>query len=464
MPTTPRKHPPPRIPGPVLRPAVLAIVLAATAGTTLAQPAVPAGGRTTQASTTRDAFSLPAANMPPAKVHDFFLGNRLFNTNWIVAPASVESFDGLGPTFNAEGCAACHVRDGRAKAPENDAQPMTGMLVRLSLPGGAPHPAYGMQLQDRSIPGVPAEGRFALRWQEIPGRYGDGTPYMLRRPVLSFRDGAFGPLGADTLASPRIANAVFGLGLLEAVPESVLLTMADPDDRDGDGISGRVNRVPDGATGRLVIGRFGWKATQPSLRRQSAAALRDDIGVTSPDFPDENCPAPQTACRAAPSGGKPEVHEAFIDLLTFYMQTVAAPAARDAGDATVERGRALFGRVGCAACHRPVLRAGPHPVAVVADQDFAPYTDLLLHDMGDGLADNRPDIEASGREWRTPPLWGLGLLRTVNGHQDLLHDGRARGAAEAILWHEGEGAHAKEAFRTLPAPDRAALLRFLDSL
>jgi CxxC motif-containing protein (DUF1111 family) len=408
--------------------------------------------------------------MPPDRLRDFFLGNRLFNTDWIVAPASIKSFDGLGPTFNAIGCAACHARDGRAAPPEGHSAATPGLLFRISVPGRMPdrsprpHPAYGLQLQDHAIPGVAPEGRVAIRWEEIPGRYADGTPYSLRRPTYRFTDGTFGALGETTRLYPRIANAVFGLGLLEAVPDQTLRAMADPDDTDRDGISGRLNRVPDPANGKTTIGRFGWKATQPTLRAQSAAALRDDIGITSNLFPEENCPAPQAACRAAPTGGKPEVHVAFLDILTFYMETLAVPAARDADDPQVERGRALFTEIGCAACHRPVLRAGPHPNALIANQDFAPYTDLLLHDMGTGLADNRPVFEASGREWRTPPLWGLGLQKTVNGHTTLLHDGRARDAAEAILWHGGEGERAKEAFRTLPAPDRAALLRFLASL
>ncbi|MPY71203.1 MAG: thiol oxidoreductase [Alphaproteobacteria bacterium] len=425
---------------------------------------VPAGGATTQDSATREAFSLPAANMPPDRVRDFFLGNRLFNTVWTVAPGSARSFDGLGPTFNAEGCAGCHVRDGRGRPPEDANAPMDSMLVRLSLRGGGPHPAYGDQIQHRAIPGVLAEGRVALRTDSMPGQYGDGTPYVLRRPSYSFRDGAFGPLNEGAVLSPRVAGTVFGMGLLEAVPDAALLAMADPEDADGDGISGRVNRVRDDATGRTVLGRFGWKAAQPSLRQQIAAALRDDIGITSPLYPDENCPPPQVACRAAPTGGKPEAHQAFIDMLTFYMETLAVPATRDEGDPEAARGRALFDAIGCAGCHRPVLRSGPHSNPVVAHQAFAPYTDLLLHDMGEALADGRPDFDATGREWRTPPLWGLGLIRRVNGHRRLLHDGRADGAAEAILWHGGEGARAREAFRALPAPDRAALLRFLDRL
>jgi CxxC motif-containing protein (DUF1111 family) len=425
---------------------------------------VPAGGATTQDSATREAFSLPAANMPPDRVRDFFLGNRLFNTVWTVAPDSAASFDGLGPTFNAEGCAGCHVRDGRGRPPEDADAPMDSMLVRLSLPGGGPHPAYGDRIQHRAIPGVPAEGRVVLRYEDVPGRYGDGMPYVLRRPVYSFRDGAYGPLDEAAVLSPRVAGAVFGMGLLEAVPDAALLAMADPEDADSDGISGRVNRVRDDATGATVIGRFGWKAGQPSLRQQIAAALRDDIGVTSPLYPDENCPPAQPACRAAPTGGRPEAHRAFIDMLTFYMETLAVPAARDAGNPDAVRGRALFDAIGCASCHRPVLRSGPHPNPLVAHQVFAPYTDLLLHDMGEALADNRPDFEATGREWRTPPLWGLGLIHRVNGHRRLLHDGRADGPAEAILWHGGEAMAAREAFRTLPAPDRAALLRFLDRL
>jgi CxxC motif-containing protein (DUF1111 family) len=214
-----------------------------------------------------------------------------------------------------------------------------------------------------------------------------------------------------------------------------------------------------------VLGRFGWKANQPSIEQQSAGAFLGDIGLTSPLFPEQNCTAVQEACRAAPTGGDPEVDQEKIDAVTFYARYLAVPARRDADDSTVRHGEALFAAIGCASCHFTTLVTGDLDDApALSAQRIHPYTDLLLHDMGTDLADDRPDYEADGREWRTPPLWGLGLIATVNRHTLLLHDGRARGVAEAILWHGGEGETARETFRNLPREDRAALVRFLESL
>ncbi len=431
---------------------------------------VPAGGATTQDASNRHAFSTPAANMPPNRIRDFLLGNRLFNMKWTVAPASAGTLEGLGPTYNNNSCSGCHFRDGRGRPPAKPTERIESMLMRISLPGAGPHggprphPVYGDQIQDRAIPGIPPEAQLAISNISVTGRYGDGTGYLLKKPSYRLLDPRFGPLGDNLLTSPRVAPAVFGLGLLEAVPQQTLMEFADPDDADGDGISGRPNIVFDRITGTMRAGRFGWKANQPSLRQQNAAALSADIGVTTSLFPAGNCSETQTGCRLAVPGGAPEAPAAFMDLFAYYMETLAAPARRNMSDPSVRQGEALFDTLGCAACHRPVLKSGFHPNPVVANQKFAPYTDLLLHDMGDALADNRPDFQATGREWRTAPLWGLGLIPVVNKHHRLLHDGRADGPAEAILWHGGEAEKAREKFRTLPAADRAALIAFLNSL
>jgi len=428
------------------------------------------GGDTSRPGINRNAFALPAANLTRDETRVFFFGNRLFNTNWVVAPASTDGFDGLGPLFNRVSCSGCHLRDGRGQPPETAAEEMLSMLVRLSLPGQAtdggplPHPVYGDQLSDRAIPGVLPEGRALIAWEEIAGSYGDGTPYSLRRPQISFVELAYGPLPEEILTSPRVAPAVFGLGLLEAVPAATLEALADPDDADGDGISGRINLVWDQQAGAATLGRFGWKANQPSLLQQSAGAAVGDIGLTTSLFAAENCSAIQADCVAALTGGAPELDDAFLDKLIFYMRTLAVPLARDFADPEVRQGAALFAEIGCAACHTPTLQTGEHPVPAVASQTIHPFTDLLLHDMGPGLADGRPDFLASGSEWRTPPLWGLGLVGLVNGHDRFLHDGRARGLAEAILWHGGEAEAAKERFRALPAEARAALIAFLEAL
>ncbi len=428
-----------------------------------------AGGETTVNVMSREAFAKPADNLPTKQLRDFTFGNKMFNTNWVTAPASVTSLDGLGPTFNRVSCSSCHFKDGRGRPPLSVNEPMNSMLMRLSIPGKAadggpmPHPAYGDQLNDRAVLGVPAEGRATVTYEEIEGKYADGTPYRLTRPRYVFHDLAFGELGDGVMFSPRVAPAVFGLGLLEAVAEETLLGWADPEDKDGDGISGRVNHVP-GPDGKQTLGRFGWKANVATLRQQDAGAAAGDIGITSALHPTQNCPDVQRVCRESVGGGEPEMSDKQLDKMTFYMRTLAVPARRDVHDPVVQKGARLFEDAGCVACHKPHVRTGDHEVAVVTKQRIQPFTDLLLHDMGDGLADGRPDYEANGSEWRTPPLWGIGLVHVVNKHTRYLHDGRARNLEEAILWHGGEGERAKERFRHLSKEDREALITFLKSL
>ena len=431
------------------------------------------GGDTTVVSTNRNSFGLAAPNLSRLERRTFEVGDSFFSRNWVTAPASTDARDGLGPTFNAQSCSSCHTLDGRGKPPENDADGERGLLFRLSIPGTdantggpLPEPGYGGQLQDRAILNVPAEGRFVIAYDVINGAYGDGEPYTLLSPRYDFTDLAFGPMRPDTMVSPRIAPAVFGVGLLEAVPEGDILARADPDDADGDGISGRANMVWDAQRQSTALGRFGWKANVPTVAQQVAGAFRGDIGITSPLFPDENCPAAQSACRSAPHGGAPEIPQGRLDKTVFYNRTLAVPAMRDADTPQVRQGAALFRQAGCARCHTPqhTTAADGRGIAALGGQTILPYTDLLLHDMGAGLADNRPDFLAGGREWRTPPLWGLGLIENVNGHTRLLHDGRARSIAEAILWHDGEGLAAREAFRNMSRAERAAVLRFLGSL
>jgi CxxC motif-containing protein (DUF1111 family) len=432
-----------------------------------------AGGDVTVFDETVNAYSHAAPNLVSERRDPFFVGNSFFNRSWVTAPSSTSGVDGLGPTFNARSCTACHTKDGRGRPPA-EGEAMLSMLLRLSVPGvdqhggPVPEPVYGGQLQPDALPGVPAEGRAVIEYIEQPGAYADGTPYSLRAPKYRIEDLAFGPLAPAVSISPRVAPAVFGLGLLELLPEADLLALADPDDRDQDGISGRANFVWDVSAQATVLGRFGWKANQPSLLQQTAGAFLGDIGVTSRVFPEQNCSPAQEACLAAPpggAGGLPEIDDGKLDAVVYYGRTLAVPGRRDVRDPEVLHGKRLFRAAGCASCHVPRWTTGPSSeLPELARQTIWPYTDLLLHDLGDALADGRPDFLADGREWRTPPLWGLGLLEVVNGHTFLLHDGRARDVAEAILWHGGEAEASREAFRTMVATDRAALLRFLGSL
>jgi CxxC motif-containing protein (DUF1111 family) len=429
------------------------------------------GGDTTVFETGQSAFSLAARNLRGERRDPFFVGNSMFNRGWVTAPSSTSGQDGLGPTFNANSCSSCHFKDGRGAPPAEPGESFVGLLVRLSIPGEDEHggplgdPNYGGQFNHHSVLGVPAEGRSTLEYRELPGNYADGAPYSLREPSYGFEDLAFGPFAPGIMLSPRTAPFMIGLGLLEAIPERSLLERADEQDADGDGISGRPNWVWDPKSDGVALGRFGWKANQPGLEQQNSGAFLGDLGITSPLFQHENCPDVQTACTDARSGGTPEIEQDKIEAVTYYSSLLAVPARRDWQAREVLRGKALFAETGCASCHVPSWQTGElEGFAELSGQTIRPYTDLLLHDMGEALADHRPDYLATGSEWRTPPLWGIGLVSVVNRHTSFLHDGRARDLAEAILWHGGEAEPAREAFRELPAADRAALLAFLEDL
>jgi CxxC motif-containing protein (DUF1111 family) len=428
------------------------------------------GGDTTRPLLAQNAFSFQAANAPRPHQRPFSFGNRLFNTNWVEFPASVKAFDGLGPTFNRVSCSGCHTKDGRGTPPVEGIGPMDSILLRISLPGTSTHggpkpvPGYGDQLNERAIAGVAAEGTLNITYEESGGSYRDGTPYTLRKPTYRIANGKHGPMPSNALFSPRVAPHMIGLGLLEAVTDETLLALADPEDRNGDDVSGRPNKVWNTQTQTHELGRFGWKAGQPDLLNQNAAAALGDIGLTTSLHPKQNCSEGQQDCATAEADDEPELSDAFLHKLTLYTATLAVPTQRSGDSAGVQAGAKVFRDFGCAACHMPTLKTGNHALPELADQTIHPFTDLLLHDMGPGLADNRSEFEASGAEWRTPPLWGIGLLPRVNGHQNLLHDGRARGIEEAILWHSGEAETAKENFRAAPKTIRNALITFLNSL
>lgn len=433
-----------------------------TPPTTVDDPSL-SGGSMTVNDITSNAFSTPAPNLSGESFNRHAVGDAAFEATFVTRPAMVNG--GLGPVYNNTSCVSCHARDGRGKPPMGSER-SGSMLVRVSVPGvgehGGPNPApgFGGQLQDRGVVGIDAEGSVDVTWSEEPGTYGDGTPYSLRRPTVSIPL-SYIPLPSGLMTSARVAPPVFGLGLLEAIPESTLLALADEGDRNGDGITGRLNMVWDSRTSRTTIGRFGWKANTSTLLEQCAAAYNQDMGITSPVFPLESC---HGQAQAGTTNDSPDLDEQTLDAVAHYVATLGVPARRAVNDATAKHGEQLFAEAGCGGCHVATLTTGTVALAEVSNQTIHPYTDLLIHDMGDGLSDDRPDYLASGREWRTTPLWGIGLTKVVNGHTFFLHDGRARSIAEAILWHGGEAEAARERFRTMNAADRAALLAFLGSL
>ena len=430
-----------------------------------------AGGLATTDERGPQAFSQPASVLSEKDRAAVTRRQLLLRTAWVPAPSADGQRDGLGPLFNAAYCEICHLRDGRGRPPVLPDEPMESMILRLGLPGplvagrSPPEPTYGSQLQPLAVAPLPGEGQPRVSYREQIGHYGDGSAYSLRQPSYSVKEPAYGALHPATRFSGRVAPSLIGVGLLEAVPTSMLEALADPDDSNGDGISGESNRVPVAGTSETLVGRFGWKAAQPSVRQQTAAAFAGDIGITTSLFSRGNCTAAQQGCLEAGSGGDPELSDERLDEVVFYVRTLAVPARRHVDDPLVTRGEQLFMRARCGACHVPTLRTGRFEgVVALSEQEIHPYSDLLLHDMGEALADGISEYRADGRQWRTPPLWGVGLLSTVNNHQFLLHDGRARGFAEAILWHGGEAAESREAFRQMSADERHAVVRFLESL
>lgn len=428
-----------------------------------------------------NAFSKASANLTFEENFKFRLGNGLFRKVWVSSPASTKSSDGLGPLFNARACQRCHLKDGRGHPPANETDDLTSMLFRVAVPGKAggdaepsdPDPVFGGQLQDRAIQGHVPEGSVRIEYTEEVVRLSGGETVRLRRPEYRFVGSGGQAMQQGAVISPRVANPMIGLGLLEAIPEETILSWADPGDEDGDGVSGRVNRIDDIETGRPVLGRFGWKAGQPTVRQQSAAAFSGDMGLSSTLFPEPSgdCTETQTDCRAAPNGtdpekGTPEVTDEMLDLVVFYARNLAVPRRPQAKSAEILAGKAAFANAGCASCHVPRVVTGadaniPKPQR---GQTIWPYTDLLLHDMGEGLADGLREGEASGREWRTAPLWGIGRTKKVSGHTFFLHDGRARNLLEAILWHGGEAQAARDRVVAMSPVQRRALIIFLDSL
>ncbi len=425
------------------------------------------GGDTTVFDASSHAFSIPAPNLSAAALEKHLEGDVEFEAVFVTAPAVVNP--GLGPIYNNVSCINCHSRDGRGRPPSAN-EGLVSLLLRLSLPKNdnmadgkppIPVPGYGRQLNNRAIYGTPPEGTVKIEYSEQPLTTEDGTRVHLRYPNYTITD-TYQPLPEDVEVSPRVAPVVFGLGLLEAIPEKTILTYADENDVNGDGISGKPNYVWDVVQKRYVLGRFGWKANQPTLLQQVASAYHDDMGLTTSLFLLENSfGQPQLTKKST----TPEVSDEILDVVTFYVQTLSVPARRNIDDPQVMHGEQLFAQAQCASCHIPTLRTGVLlGVPSVSNQTIHPYTDLLLHDMGPGLADNRPDFHASGTEWRTPPLWGIGLVRTVNGHTNFLHDGRARDLMEAILWHGGEAEKSRQAVLEMSKTERDALIAFLESL
>lgn len=420
------------------------------------------------------AYMQPVPGLTHSQLQKFKAGEKQFKAPWVVFPLLGGDW-GLGPTFLATSCVGCHVQAGRGRTMDAPGTVVFHQLLRLSVPGegehGAPrpHPNYGDQIQVFGINvGLkenlkPGEADLYVDWLAETVTLPDGEKVELRKPDIRLEKLNFGALDETVMTSLRNTQVVFGMGYLEAVSEEDILALASL--QQSQGLNGRPNYVRDDINKRTMLGRFGWKANQPSIKQQIAAAFHGDMGVTSSLYIEENCPPVQTDCRAVPPGNRPELLDYAWDELNFWSVALDAPPPRDQEAENVRRGAKLFDKARCAQCHVPELKTGEYPLLpVIAKRTFRPYTDLLLHDMGAGLADGRPDFKAGPRDWRTAPLWGIGLSQQVNGSANLLHDGRARNVLEAILWHGGEAKPSRDLFAGLTKAEREDLIAFVNSL
>jgi len=424
----------------------------------LALSAIAAADGTRVAGTAADAFGQPMRGINSAVLAKFNYGLGLFRHERAPIIQSDDTIAGIGPLHNARACVACHIRDGRGAPPDHAAVDGTRSIVfNLVGPAGGDG-VYGAQIQDQAAGDLPTEGVPRVTWRAHPVTLADGTTVSLRQPLWHVDQPGYGAIDPATQIDARVAPALVGLGLLQAVDADTILAQADPEDLDGDGISGVASMV--GPPDAPVLGRFGWRAGAADLMAQAAKAAHLDMGLSVPGLaqPGGDCTQAQAACRHRAATGRLDLSANDIFLLAFYVAHLDVPDRRNSHDPAVQRGETVFADLGCGKCHLPRLRTGSAAAPEFANRDIAPYTDLLLHDMGPALAG------PAGPEWRTTPLWGIGLTRAVSGHNLLLHDGRARGFAEAILWHGGEASAARDGFAGLDAADRAALVSFLQSL
>ena len=444
-------------------------------GTRLAQfdpdETLPGGDTTNTRLLGANSYLMPAANLSVERQLEFYGGNGFFNQGWVEAPASTDARDGLGPLFNARSCSGCHFKDGKGETPEEGDQFFVGLLLRLKTWQDGrlvDDPIYGDQLQDQSIPSVPREAQISVKWIFHEDTYPDGENYELRHPSLTLSDFNYGEPASHLIISPRLAPHMVGLGLLEAIPIDSLEDLADPQDDNEDGISGRIAWIN---TNRgILAGRFGWRAESPSVEDQVIAAFLGDMGLTTSSAHQDTCTETQIACIDATSGGVPEVSDHILSRVVTYSKTIAVPVRRKPSDRKVLAGKLLFEKVKCSACHTPSFITGDSDIDALSGQLIWPYTDLLLHDMGPQLADL--STQANGdthqstinREWRTAPLWGIGLANQVSEKIGYLHDGRARTIEEAILWHGGEAEQSRNDYMSLSSSDRNALITFVSDL
>lgn len=418
-------------------------------------------------SLNKDAFSKPIQLTTNDAIDKHILGKSFFTIPWVQAPASTTARDGLGPLFSANTCVHCHPHNSAGIATDKNGEITRSLVMRLSIPsthnttvaknGFMPEPNYGGQFSINGTSDTPAEGNVHLNYKAITGFYADGSMYSLQEPTYTLSNLQYGNLHPKTNIAPRIGLALIGLGALESIKQSDILKNEDIEDTNKDGISGKANWVYSYETNRTELGRFAWKAAAPSVLQQSANAAHNDMGLSNPLFKSHNCTDSQKECLKASLNidNQLDLPQKRLEAISYYLKTLKIPKRRIGKN--FFKGESVFNKLGCVKCHTQNF-------TIAGGQTIYPYSDLLLHDMGEALSDGHTMFKANENEFRTPPLWGLGLYKKMTSKISLLHDGRARNVAEAILWHGGEAQSQKEAFTQLSKKQREYLIEFINSI
>jgi CxxC motif-containing protein (DUF1111 family) len=431
-------------------------------------------------------YSKPIKGIDVEDKLDFKIGEGVFQKFWVPSPSSTTASDGLGPLHNTRSCNSCHLNNGRGHAPEADVNgaSIPSFLIRIGQSYKQPSPVadfmypnlgdkfYGKQLQGHSAQNVLPEGDYYLSYETRSEALADGTRVELRKPHLHWSTLNYGPFEKNTGFTMLVSPALVGMGLLDNIPNDTIIENSDPDDKNNDGISGRVSWVPSNGGKEKIIGRFGYKASAPSVTAQNQAAFNTDLGLSTPLNPaaSGDCTELQKECIKSPNGNSKHLDNLEVDkqqtrLVDLFVSLSSPPSMRNLSESTFLEGKEIFDNGGCASCHIPKMETGKNSsFTALNNRTFYPFTDMLLHDMGPELASGFPIFSAMPNEWRTAPLWGIGLSEKVSGRAGFLHDGRARTIEEAILWHGGEAKTSQQFYKQLNKEYRKKLIYFLESL
>jgi len=416
----------------------------------------------------QNSLLIPIDNLNDEELDKFYLGKSFFRIPWVEAPSATTARDGLGALFNANSCTSCHKKNGEGDVYNKNGFTSRSLVVRLSIDsnkseyrdvlekdGFIPEPNYGSQLSINSVHGVKPEGKAEVKYQKIDIKLSENETVILNKPIVSLKNLNYGELNKSTNISLRKAPALIGLGLIELISDREILKNVDEFDKNSDGISGKANYIYSKESNKTELGRYTYKASSSSIKLQSALALHNDMGLTTDILPFENCTKSQKACLNAPKGVDIDVPNHRLEAIEFYLTNLKTYRAKETKE--FRENRELFNKIGCVKCHVDSFETKK-------GFKIAPYSDFLLHDMGEGLSDGRSEFLAEKNEWRTTPLWGISIRKKLKKNLTYLHDGRAKSLKEAILWHGGEAEASKEAFKNLPKVKREKIIKFLGEL